>query len=44
MTGLDHVYFVTNKQALNIGERLIDYSDTESKADLAKVASAAMRG
>ena len=38
------VYFVTNKQAHTIGERLIDYSDTESKADLAKVASAALRG
>jgi aldehyde dehydrogenase (NAD(P)+) len=38
------VYFVTNKQAHVIGERLIDYSDTESKADIAKVASAALRG
>ena len=38
------VYFVTNRNAHEIGERLIDYSATESKADLAKVAVAALKG
>ena len=38
------VYFVTNRNAHEIGERLIDYSSSESKADLAKVALAALRG
>lgn len=38
------VYFVTNRQAHNIGERLVEYAATESKADLARVAAAAIRG
>ncbi|HSJ71427.1 MAG TPA: aldehyde dehydrogenase family protein [Acidimicrobiia bacterium] len=38
------VYFVTNKQAHNIGFQLIAYSDEESMASIAKVASAAIRG
>lgn len=38
------VYFVTNRQAHRIGERLIDYCDTESAADLGRVVSAALRG
>ncbi len=38
------VYFVTNKQAHNIGFQLIAYSDEESMASIAKVASVAIRG
>jgi aldehyde dehydrogenase (NAD(P)+) len=38
------VYFVTNRQAHRIGEALIPYSDTLGKADLARVASFALRG
>lgn len=38
------VFFVTNRQAHVIGERLIAYMDSGSKADLARVASAALRG
>ncbi|MGI9642544.1 MAG: aldehyde dehydrogenase family protein [Acidimicrobiia bacterium] len=38
------VYFMTNDQAHIVGERLIHYAMTRSKADLAKVASAAVRG
>ena len=38
------VYFVTNRNAHQIGELLIDYSASESNADLAKVALAALRG
>jgi aldehyde dehydrogenase (NAD(P)+) len=38
------VYFVTNKQAHNIGFELIAYSDEESMAAIAKVASVAIRG
>jgi aldehyde dehydrogenase (NAD(P)+) len=38
------VFFVTNSQAHVIGERLMAYMDSGSKADLARVASAALRG
>lgn len=38
------IYFVTNRQAHVIGERLIEYEMSESPADLAAIASAAMRG
>ncbi len=38
------IFFVTNRQAHLTGERLIAYMDSGSKADLARVASAAMRG
>ena len=38
------VYFVTNNQSHMIGERLIALSASGTTADLAKVASAAMRG
>ena len=37
------IYFVTNRQAHRIGERLIDLHASESSVDLARVASAAMR-
>jgi len=38
------VYFVSNQQAHVVGERLIPYAASGSKADLARVASAAVRG
>ena len=38
------VYFVTNKQAHAVGEKLIDYCDSPSKVKLAKVAASAIRG
>jgi hypothetical protein len=38
------VYFVTNRQAHRIGEMLVPYSDSLRKADLARVASFALRG
>ncbi len=38
------VYFVTNKQAHRIGEYLIDYKVTGSKAKLAQLLVAALRG
>lgn len=38
------VYFTTNQQAHVVGERLIPYAASRSKADLAKVASASVRG
>ena len=38
------VYFVSNKQAHVMGERLIPYAVSGSSSDLAKVASAAVRG
>jgi acyl-CoA reductase-like NAD-dependent aldehyde dehydrogenase len=38
------VYFVTNKQAHVIGEKLIDYCDRPTKAKLASIALSASRG
>ena len=38
------VYFITNRQAHVVGERLIDYDMSDSPSDLARVASAAVRG
>ena len=38
------VYFVTNKQAHVVGEKLIDYCDAPSKRKLASIALSAMRG
>jgi acyl-CoA reductase-like NAD-dependent aldehyde dehydrogenase len=38
------VYFVTNTQAHNIGEGLIEYARTRSKLQLAKLSLAALRG
>ena len=38
------VYFVSHSQAHTVGERLIPYVMSKSKADLARVASAAVRG
>lgn len=38
------VYFVTNRNAHEIGERLVDYSASASKSDLARVAMAALKG
>jgi hypothetical protein len=38
------VYFVTNKQAHVVGEKLIDYCDSPSKVKLASIAASAMRG
>lgn len=38
------VYFVTNKQAHRIGERLIDYCASGSTSDMSKVVAAALRG
>lgn len=38
------VYFVSNKQAHVMGERLIPYAVSQGSTDLAKVASAAVRG
>lgn len=38
------VYFVTNKQAHVIGEKLVDYCDRPTKAKLASIAVSASRG
>jgi len=38
------IYFVTNRQANVMGERLIAYMDSGSKVDIARIASAAIRG
>jgi aldehyde dehydrogenase (NAD(P)+) len=38
------VYFVTNKQAHVVGEKLIDYCDAPSKLKLMSIASSALRG
>jgi aldehyde dehydrogenase (NAD(P)+) len=38
------IYFVTNTQAHVVGERLIPYTAGGSKADIARIASAAIRG
>ena len=38
------VYFVTNKQAHIVGEKLIDYCDSPSKLKLASIAVSAIRG
>lgn len=43
-TATKPVYFVSNRQAHVLGERLIPYALSGSKADLARVASAAVRG
>ncbi len=37
------VYFVTNKQAHTVGEKLIDYCDSPSKLKLASIAASAVR-
>jgi len=38
------VYFVTNKQAHVVGEKLIDYCDVPTKRKLASIAASALRG